>query len=131
MNDISLEQGTIAAADTSFAPAETPSLLDAAVAGAELSAEAESEAIEAGLPNAFAELGLAEELVRAVADLGYTQPTAVQETAIPLAMGSEGQAFIDLMVSSQTGSGKTAAFLLPVLHTLIQQKADEEASLRA
>ena len=131
MNDISLEQGTIAAADTSFAPAETPSLLDAAVAGAELSAEAESEAIEAGLPNAFAELGLAEELVRAVADLGYTQPTAVQEKAIPLAMGSEGQAFIDLMVSSQTGSGKTAAFLLPVLHTLIQQKADEEASLRA
>jgi superfamily II DNA/RNA helicase len=48
---------------------------------------------------------------------------------IPRAMGT-GQAgpaaFIDLMVSSQTGSGKTAAFLLPVLHTLIQQRDEEE-----
>ena len=135
MNDISLEQGIIAAADSSFASSEAPSVLDAVVAdaaGAELSADAESaESTEAALPNAFVELGLAEELVRAVADLGYTQPTAVQEQAIPLAMGSGEQAFIDLMVSSQTGSGKTAAFLLPVLHTLIQQKADEEAEIRA
>ena len=39
--------------------------------------------------------------------------------------------FIDLMVSSQTGSGKTAAFLLPVLHTLLKQQADAEAKARA
>ena len=66
---------------------------------------------EAAVPNGFVELGLAPELVQAVADLGYTQPTAVQDKAIPLAMGAgaEDGRFIDLMVSSQTGSGKTAS----------------------
>jgi superfamily II DNA/RNA helicase len=74
--------------------------------------------------SAFAELGLAPELVAAVADLGFTQPTAVQARVMPLALKAEGaERFADLMVSSQTGSGKTAAFLLPVLHTLIQQQA--------
>ncbi|HNN89495.1 MAG TPA: DEAD/DEAH box helicase, partial [Giesbergeria sp.] len=60
-------------------------------------------------PNGFIELGLAPELVQAVADLGYTQPTAVQRKAVPLAMGAQAQGgrYIDLMVSSQTGSGKT------------------------
>jgi superfamily II DNA/RNA helicase len=81
------------------------------------------------LPNGFVTMGLAPELIRAVEDLGYTQPTAVQADVIPRAMGT-GQAgaaaFIDLMVSSQTGSGKTAAYLLPVLHTLIQIQRDEE-----
>ena len=50
-----------------------------------------------------------------------------------MAMGSgnDSTSFIDLMVSSQTGSGKTAAFLLPVLHTLIQQQAAAEAEERA
>lgn len=85
--------------------------------------------------NGFIELGLAPELVRAVADLGYLQPTAVQTKAIPLALPSADAAataqFIDLMVSSQTGSGKTAAFLLPVLHTLIQEQAAEEAQQKA
>ena len=66
-------------------------------------------------PNGFVELGLAPELVQAVADLGYTQPTTVQQKTIPLALPNESsQGFIDLMVSSQTGSGKTAAFLLPL-----------------
>ncbi|MCB2016709.1 MAG: DEAD/DEAH box helicase [Hydrogenophaga sp.] len=77
-------------------------------------------------PNAFETLGLAGELVRAVADLGFTQPTQVQATVIPKALRKEHEAderYADLMVSSQTGSGKTAAFLLPVLHTLIQQQA--------
>lgn len=71
--------------------------------------------------------------MQAVADLGYTQPTGVQERAIPLAMGAGADAgkFIDLMVSSQTGSGKTAAFLLPVLHTLIGQQAAAQAAARA
>ncbi|WP_345065973.1 DEAD/DEAH box helicase [Acidovorax lacteus] len=84
-------------------------------------------------PNAFAALGLAPELVQAVTDLGYTQPTQVQSKAIPLAMGLDGQSdrFIDLMVSSQTGSGKTAAFLLPVLHTLLRQQAEAAAEAQA
>ena len=98
---------------------------------------AETDAVT-DVPNGFIELGLAPELVRAVADLGYTQPTAVQLRAIPLALPTadssrDGQShgYSDLMVSSQTGSGKTAAFLLPVLHTLIQQQAEQEAAERA
>jgi superfamily II DNA/RNA helicase len=93
------------------------------------------DAVEAtGLPNGFVRLGLAAELVAAVADLGYDQPTTVQDKVIPLALTSsdEGDArFIDLMVSSQTGSGKTAAFLLPVLHTLLKQEAEAEALAKA
>jgi len=70
----------------------------------------------------FAALGLAPELLAAVADLSFTQPTVVQERVIPLALTHQDQPVNDLMVSSQTGSGKTAAFLLPVLHTLLQQQ---------
>ncbi len=88
---------------------------------------------EAAQINGFVELGLARELVQAVADLGYTQPTTVQHKTIPLALPSANAqtGFIDLMVSSKTGSGKTAAFLLPVLHTLIQQQAEAEAADKA
>ncbi len=84
------------------------------------------------VPNGFLKMGLASELIQAVQDLGFTQPTAVQEQTIPLAMPSdEAAGFTDLMVSSQTGSGKTAAFLLPMLHTLLKQRADAEAQSRA
>jgi len=104
------------------------------ILSAETTQVAESVTSEA-VPNGFVQLGLAPELVQAVADLGYTQPTTVQERAIPLAMPSgaagEAQRYIDLMVSSQTGSGKTAAFLLPVLHTLIQQQAQAAEQERA
>ena len=88
---------------------------------------------DTSVANGFAALGLAPELLAAVADLGYTQPTAVQQQAIGRAMAQEhadGTAFNDLMVSSQTGSGKTAAFLLPVLDTLIRQKAAEAEAER-
>ncbi|BEU95746.1 DEAD/DEAH box helicase [Acidovorax sp. DW039] len=109
-----------------FAPA------DSSISAESLNAAAADVAQETSEPNGFIELGLASELVRAVADLGYTQPTGVQRKAIPLAMGggNDSGKFIDLMVSSQTGSGKTAAFLLPVLHTLIQQQAQAEAAER-
>ncbi len=71
-------------------------------------------------PDLFAAFGLAKPLLAAIHDLGYTKPTPVQEKTIPLAMKSQasGAKYNDLMVSSQTGSGKTAAYLLPVLHTL-------------
>jgi superfamily II DNA/RNA helicase len=62
----------------------------------------------------FADMGLAAPLLRAVETLGFTNPTPVQLQTIPAAL--EGG---DWMVSSQTGSGKTAAFLLPLLHHLI------------
>ncbi|HEX2544331.1 MAG TPA: DEAD/DEAH box helicase [Ramlibacter sp.] len=93
----------------------------------------ETTVAAAPVENGFALLGLAPELLAAVADLGFTQPTPVQQQAIGQAMRQDAtgaDAFNDLMVSSQTGSGKTAAFLLPVLHTLIQQKADEIAAER-
>ncbi len=115
MTDTLAVQGDFAPADISSLPAGTLPMAPAA-------------------PNGFVRLGLAPELVRAVADLGYTAPTAVQERTIPLALPSddgEHHGYNDLMVSSQTGSGKTAAFLLPMLHTLICQLAQEEASERA
>ena len=88
--------------------------------------------VEPSAPNGFALLGLAPELVQACVDLGYTSPTQVQNNVVPKAMLGEGEKrFADLMVSSQTGSGKTAAFLLPVLHTLLQQQAQAEASEKA
>ncbi len=59
----------------------------------------------------FEALGLHPTIVKAVTDAGYTKPTPVQEQAVPAAI--EGR---DLLVSSQTGSGKTAAFMLPALH---------------
>ena len=97
-----------------------------------------SLAAVAPVPNGFVKLGLAPELLQAVADLGFTQPTAVQLATIPKAMqGLEAQAegkkakFTDLLVSSQTGSGKTAAFLLPVLHTLLKQAEEAERFERA
>ncbi len=84
-------------------------------------------------PNPFELLGLAPSLVKAIADLGYTAPTAVQARVLPLAMtvkaieGETSKTVInDLMVSSQTGSGKTAAFLLPILHRLQTDLHDRE-----
>ncbi|WP_423708652.1 DEAD/DEAH box helicase [Undibacterium sp. WLX3042] len=61
----------------------------------------------------FEELGLHVNIIRALTDAGYTKPTPVQEQAIPAAINGR-----DLLVSSQTGSGKTAAFMLPALHKL-------------
>lgn len=59
----------------------------------------------------FEALGLHPSILRALTDSGYTKPTPVQEQAVPAAIAGR-----DLLVSSQTGSGKTAAFMLPSLH---------------
>jgi superfamily II DNA/RNA helicase len=59
----------------------------------------------------FESLGLHASVIKALTEAGYTKPTSVQEQAVPAAI--EGR---DLLVSSQTGSGKTAAFMLPALH---------------
>ncbi|QXL84467.1 DEAD/DEAH box helicase [Comamonas sp. NLF-1-9] len=101
----------------------------ASAAGADAPATVPSCAPDGG----FAAMGLVPELLQAITDMGYTQPTAVQSRAIPLAMGqgADHAGFIDLMVSSQTGSGKTAAFLLPVLHTLQLQQEQAKAAERA
>ena len=64
--------------------------------------------------NKFAELGLDPKLVQSVADAGYDNPTPIQEKAIPLVLGGR-----DVMGLAQTGTGKTAAFGLPLIHQLL------------
>ncbi|EIT68536.1 MULTISPECIES: DEAD/DEAH box helicase [Hydrocarboniphaga] len=66
----------------------------------------------------FTDLGLDEGLLRAVAAEGYTQPTPIQAQAIPVILQGG-----DLLAAAQTGTGKTAAFTLPLLHRLIQRRA--------
>jgi ATP-dependent RNA helicase RhlE len=61
----------------------------------------------------FSDLGLAPELLRAIADQGYTDPTPVQAKAIPLILLGQ-----DVMAAAQTGTGKTAGFTLPMLQRL-------------
>ena len=61
----------------------------------------------------FDTLGLAPEFLRAIADKGYTEPTPIQAEAIPLVLAGR-----DLMGGAQTGTGKTAAFVLPMLQRL-------------
>lgn len=106
----------------------TESLPEAAATPAAVVAPA-AETKAAPVKNGFAQLGLAPSLLQAVADLGFTDPTPVQARAIPLALAGErtgdNAAPIDLMVSSQTGSGKTAAYLLPVLNTLLAQQEEK------
>src|SRR3954469_24085352 len=67
-----------------------------------------------GVPMPFAAFGLHPPLARATRELGYTEPTPVQAGAIPPALAGR-----DLIATAQTGTGKTAAFLLPVLHRLL------------
>ncbi|MBN1957836.1 MAG: DEAD/DEAH box helicase [Desulfuromonadales bacterium] len=61
----------------------------------------------------FNDLGLATELLRAVSDQGYSQPTPIQSQAIPVVLKGE-----DLLAGAQTGTGKTAGFTLPLLQRL-------------
>jgi ATP-dependent RNA helicase RhlE len=71
----------------------------------------------------FNGLGLSPELLRAVADQGYETPTPVQSAAIPLVL--EGR---DLLAGAQTGTGKTAAFVLPIIHRLHVSRRDAGAA---
>ena len=66
----------------------------------------------------FEELGLSPDLLRAVADAGYTVPTPIQDQAIPLVL--QGR---DVMGCAQTGTGKTASFVLPMLEMLASGRA--------
>src|SRR3954451_20450098 len=66
----------------------------------------------------FSEIGLGPEVLRAVEDAGYTQPTPIQEQAIPWVL--QGR---DVLGCAQTGTGKTASFTLPMIEILANGRA--------
>ena len=66
----------------------------------------------------FADLGLSDELLRAVTEAGYTEPTPIQAAAIP-----QVQMMRDLVAIAQTGTGKTASFVLPMIDILAEGRA--------
>lgn len=71
--------------------------------------------------NGFAEFGLKNSVMRGIVELGFTTPSPVQKAAIPLVL--EGH---DLIAQAQTGTGKTAAFAIPILN-MLKNNADIEA----
>ncbi|MDD5056372.1 MAG: DEAD/DEAH box helicase [Sideroxydans sp.] len=74
----------------------------------------------------FASLGLSAELVRAVTERGYTEPTPIQAQAIPVILKGG-----DLMGGAQTGTGKTAGFTLPLLQLLADKQVIGKGHIRA
>ncbi len=84
------------------------------LAGDAASTPAAETPAESGSEITFANLGLAPELLRAVTDEGYTRPTPIQAQAIPLLISG-----VDIMGGAQTGTGKTAAFVLPILQRIL------------
>jgi ATP-dependent RNA helicase RhlE len=72
----------------------------------------------------FADLGLKPELLRAVVEKGYTDPTPIQAQAIPAVLTGA-----DVLAGAQTGTGKTAAFVLPMLHKLGQAQGQAPRAL--
>ncbi|SIQ93027.1 ATP-dependent RNA helicase RhlE [Aromatoleum tolulyticum] len=73
----------------------------------------------------FADLGLIPELLRAVADTGYTTPTPIQQQAIPVVLSGR-----DMMGGAQTGTGKTAGFTLPLLQRLSRHASTSTSPAR-
>lgn len=74
----------------------------------------------------FNKLGLSDTLLKAVTEKGYTDPSPIQEKAIPLILERK-----DLLASAQTGTGKTAGFTLPMLQILSKEKQPHKRPIRA
>ena len=74
----------------------------------------------------FTSLGLSDALLKAISKQGYTEPTPIQQKAIPVVL--EGH---DILASAQTGTGKTAGFTLPMLHKLSQNQVVKHRPIRA
>ncbi|MBS7790388.1 DEAD/DEAH box helicase [Roseococcus sp. SDR] len=133
-----LNETTPNAAVASDMPGESLPAADAATTAAteqpaaEIVAEAPAEPVEtvaAEAPDAedaepaapravFADLGLSDEIVRAVTEAGYTHPTPIQEQAIPIVLMGR-----DVLGCAQTGTGKTASFTLPMMDILAGSRA--------
>ena len=74
----------------------------------------------------FEKLGIIKPLREAVEDLGYENPTLIQERAIPLVLAKK-----DIFATAQTGTGKTAAFALPILQKLRKTEGTKDRTLKA
>ncbi len=74
----------------------------------------------------FEKLGLSKPLLKAISDKGYTEPSPIQEKAIPVVLQGK-----DVLASAQTGTGKTASFTLPILQLLNKQGFQKRRPIRA
>lgn len=74
----------------------------------------------------FNELGLSPHILRAVKELGYEQPTPIQQQAIPAILAGQ-----DVLGGAQTGTGKTAGFTLPMLQRLLANHGRGRRQVRA
>ena len=75
----------------------------------------------------FDQLGLNDKILKAIQEKGYTQPSPVQEKAIPVILKGK-----DVLASAQTGTGKTAGFTLPILHLLSEkQYSSKKAKIKS
>ncbi len=86
---------------------------------------ATQEPTVAPAPVRFVDLGLAEPIIRAVLEKGYEVPTPIQAKAIPIVMQG-----LDVMGGAQTGTGKTAAFTLPILHRILPKASSSPSPAR-
>ncbi|MDW3193821.1 MAG: DEAD/DEAH box helicase [Cytophagales bacterium] len=74
----------------------------------------------------FEKLGLSKSLLRAITDKGYSEPSPIQQKAIPVVLQRK-----DVLASAQTGTGKTASFTLPILQLLSKQQPQKKRPVRA
>ncbi|WP_427310545.1 DEAD/DEAH box helicase [Cupriavidus sp. H39] len=118
-HDIRAEQAIASATDASITSDAAQSPLDKLDALLNPSPAVEAPAVESG----FAALGLDPAILRALSELNYNTPTPVQAQAIPAFIAGR-----DLLVSSQTGSGKTAAFMLPAIQRISEMPAPQRAT---
>jgi superfamily II DNA/RNA helicase len=99
-------------------PARTRTILNTAQQADHGAAPRTLKAPETDAHMQFADLGLSDELLRAVTEAGYSEPTPIQATAIP-----QVQMMRDLIAIAQTGTGKTASFVLPMIDILAEGRA--------
>lgn len=69
----------------------------------------------------FSQLGLNPKILKAIKEQGYSKPTLIQKEAIPMVLGRH-----DILAAAQTGTGKTAAFTLPLLEIMSKKKGKKE-----
>src|SRR5207302_1456639 len=111
-----------------FLPALPASVADRGIVSAADSAiipvVSSSSSVSREIVMPFKKLGLPPSLVRNALALGYVNPTPIQLRAIPAALSG-----LDLVATAQTGTGKTAAFLLPVLQQLLDRARGKTGAL--